>query len=181
MQYRAYVTDPGPAGRIAVEPVGDDYEEQEGDALFEVEPSLADLEAAFPVENLDAEKRAARALVSAAAEQARLRFVTPGSAKAMAYQEKAREAVEFLADDPAGQADPLKYPLIHAEVGATAEDAAGVAAVVAAKYQAFRLIEARIGGAEAAAQKAIAAAETVAAVDAVVAGLTWPAAPADQT
>jgi hypothetical protein len=56
------------------------------------------------------------AKVDQAAEAARNAFVTPGSAKAMVYVQKRREA-DLVADDPADPADPNNYPLLAASVG----------------------------------------------------------------
>ena len=175
--YRVYVNG---LGGIAVECMPNDYVAAPGEVLLPTYPTDGELDARFPDAVLRDARRKARAEVSRAAEAARKQFVTPGSAKAMAYQEKAREAVAYLAD-PDPQAE--NYLLLASEVGVTApveEGILGVAQVVAGKYQLFRQIEAVIGGTEAAAQKTVKEAESVEAIDAVIAGLTWPTAPQEE-
>jgi hypothetical protein len=162
----------GPTGSVRVQDDGDGAYIAHWDAaaIGAEQPDAAQLIADW-TPDLVALRAEARVKVSAAAEAARLQFVTPGSAKAMAYQEKAREATAFAADpDP----QPENYPLLQSEVEITADTLAGVAAVVAGKYQLFRQIEAVIGGTEAGAQKAIAEAATPEAIEAVIAGLAWP-------
>jgi hypothetical protein len=124
------------------------------------------------VPDLAVARARASAVISDAAEAARLRFVTPGSGKAMAYQEKAAEAKAYAA---AVSPVPEDYPLLAAEIGITAESLAGVAAIVLERYGAYKAIEAVIGGTEAAAKRAVIEAGSSAAVDAIVAALTWPA------
>ena len=109
--------------------------------------------------------------VAEAAETARLQFITPGSGKAMAYQEKAREAMAFLADAAPTE---VKYPLIYAEAGITAATAQGVAELVAARFETFRQIEAQIARTETGAKRDIAQAPSAAEIDAILAGLAWP-------
>lgn len=167
--FRAFVN---AEGSITVESMLDGYQAQPGEVLFADPPTEGQLDARFPDAVMAAARAKARAAISLQAEQARLQYVTAGSAKAMAYQEKAREAVAYLADpDP----DPADYPLLGAEVGVTAETLPAVAVVVNGKYQLFRQIEALIGGTEAAAQKAVKEAQSVETIDAVLAGLSWPA------
>jgi hypothetical protein len=121
-------------------------------------------------------KADARAKISDAAEAARLQFITPGSGKAMSYQEKKDQAIGFLADPLRGQEGHAEevYPLIYAEVGITDDEAEGVATVIVQRFEMFKQIEAVIGHTEALAQKAVREAGDVAAIDAVTAGLTWP-------
>lgn len=166
--FRAFVNG---SGSITVESMPPDYQAQPGEVLFADSPTAGELDARFPDAVLSTARTAARSKISAEAEEARLRFVTAGSGKAMAYQEKAREAVAYLAD---AAPNPANYPLLGSEVGITAPTLGQVAEVVAGKYQMFRQIEAAIGGMEAAAQKTVKEAEDVAAIDAALAGLSWP-------
>lgn len=65
------------------------------------------------------------AYIDGIAESARLRHITPGSAQAQVYLEKAEEASDFVA---AGYPEDLStYPFIKAEVQATEDDAKTVA------------------------------------------------------
>lgn len=60
-------------------------------------------------------------VIDTAAEKARLRHITPGSGQALAYLEKAEEAVDFVvAGYPSDLSD---YPWIRAEVEATGKSA----------------------------------------------------------
>jgi hypothetical protein len=118
---------------------------------------------------LDAIREQLSHRVSEEAEKQRLKYVTPGSAKAMVYSQKHDEARRFAADpDPA----PESYPLLSAEVGITAEDLAGVAQVVIATANTWLKIAAAIEHKEKQARLAIAQApddivsiETAAKVD----------------
>jgi hypothetical protein len=170
--FRAFVNR---LGTVSVESTATDYKPQPGEVLFADPPTDGELDARFPDAVLAAARAKARAFVSAKAEEVRLQFVTPGSGKAMAYQEKAQEAAKYLA---AADPNPADFPLLGSEVGITAPKEAGLAGVATAvvgKYQLFRQLEAQIGGMEAAAQKAIKDADDVGTIEAVVAGLTWPA------
>lgn len=77
---------------------------------------------------------AALATLATAVDNLRQHFVTPLTGQEMIYMAKASSASAFLADPTPTQA---KYPLIYAEVGLTAPDAAGVAQVFAAKAAAW--------------------------------------------
>lgn len=162
-------------GRPSWEHMPADYVPGPGEVMMADAPTPETLAAAFPTYPVTAfaeAKAEAAAIVSAAAERARLRFVSPGSGKAMAYQEKAKEADDFLADPAPTQ---LKYPLIFAEVGLTAPTPAEVAAVIRQRRDAFKQVEARISRAETAAKLSLAAAKDAAEVAAILADLTWPA------
>lgn len=137
------------------------------------EELLADDHADLRLFRLASMKAAAQAAVSEDAESIRMRFITPGAGKALAYQEKAAQARAFLADVSPTQA---KYPLIYAEVGITAENATAVATVIDGKYQQFRAIEAAIARVELGARKAIRDAAREEDVRAVLAGIAWPQA-----
>lgn len=76
------------------------------------------------------------------AEQVRLRFLTAGSGQAMVYQEKVEVAAEWVA--AGSPADASAFSLISAEIGITAEDAAGVVAVWQTMRAAWRQVAATI-------------------------------------
>jgi hypothetical protein len=174
MQFKAYVTE---GAAPSVEQVADDYQAAEGEVLFSGTPSVGQLSEAFPDAVLADAKAMARVQISAAAERARQQFISPGSGKALAYQEKANEAQDFLVDPTAGQEGHAAgmYPLIYAEVGITAETPLGVATVINGRFGMFKLIEAAIARMEAGAQKTVKEAESLAAILATMDGLTWPA------
>jgi hypothetical protein len=139
----------------------------------------AQLEAAFPGYDarVMAERvAAAKAQVDAAAEDARLRFLTPGSAQAMVYGQKEAEARALMAVIAAGTSiDPATYPHLSAEVGVTASSLEAVAAVVLAMAQQWLQISAMIEGRRLAAKVSIGAARDLGAIDAILGGLKWPA------
>jgi len=66
---------------------------------------------------LDERKAAAKLHIDVLAELSRQRFISPGAGQVATYQEKAEQAVDFVA---AGypEADIANYPFIHAEVQA---------------------------------------------------------------
>lgn len=105
-------------------------------------------------------RAAAKAAIDAAAEAARLVYVTPGSAQAMVYEQKFAEAQAFLAD-PTLTAEAA--PHLYSEVGITADTVAGVAGVIIAMRSAWlaksAAIEAARLGAKAAVDAALAPAE----------------------
>ncbi|GLK85675.1 hypothetical protein [Ancylobacter defluvii] len=108
--------------------------------------------------------------VDTAAERQRLKYITAGAGQAMTYQVKADEARRFALDT---SPDPAAYPLLAAEVGITAEDLAGVAAVVTANYTNWLVIGSAIEMARLGAKRAIDEAAT--AEDArAAAEVSWP-------
>ena len=72
-----------------------------------------------------------RQLVSAgidqAAENARLKYITPGAGQALTYQEKAAELARY---DETSQPRIADFPLLGAEIGITADSLTGVADAV---------------------------------------------------
>lgn len=78
---------------------------------------LDDALTAYVHDALKAPRDYAKSLIDMQAEQARLRYVTGGAGQAMAYQEKADEASDYVA---AGYpVDLSSYPFIQAEINAT--------------------------------------------------------------
>lgn len=115
-------------------------------------------------------RKAAQARVDAAAEAARLRWVTPGVVQQVIYEQKRREAAQLEADPSPNPAD---YPMLSAEVGITAPTLAEVGEVVrglsAAWLSAAASIEALRLGAKAAIETAPSEA-----VIATAEAVTWP-------
>lgn len=118
-------------------------------------------------------KVAAKARVSAAAESARYKYVTPGSAKAMSYQEVSKEAKTYVirvlsgADPLTDNGQPIAYPFLQARVasGRYPNLAAAVAGTVAISVN-WALIGAAIDEMEDRAKLQIDAAQTVQQIDA---------------
>lgn len=132
-----------------------------------------DARAAVVLENSKA--NAVRA-VNVSAEVAREAWITPGAGQAMSYREKAAEADDAVANHDA-QNPPTagKYPLLESEVPAKGADVLAVATLVAATRDQWKAIEAQINRTRVEAIDAIAAAAAPVDVDAVLAGLAWPA------
>jgi len=110
-------------------------------------------------------------VVDARAETERLKYITPGSGQAMTYQQKADEARRFVAAEAPVAAD---YPMLSGEVGVTADDIAGVAAVVKAAHEGWQVIGAAIEGVRLRAKKAINQAATVEDAEAAAGAVAWP-------
>lgn len=87
--------------------------------------------------NLDGWKIKLLTKIDIDAETARLRYITGGSGQAMTYQQKSQEAAAALVDP---FATVEKYPLLAAEIGITAPTLSGVASVVDAAYQNWRVV-----------------------------------------
>jgi hypothetical protein len=127
---------------------------------------------------LAALRTAASGKIDTAAETARLRFVTPGSAMQIVYYEKKTEAALFLATyadaTAALAAVPTAWPFLAAELGITATTLFAVATTIGATAAQWIGIAAAIEAIRMAAKLQVTTAATGAAIDAVVAGLTWP-------
>ncbi|WP_176083110.1 hypothetical protein [Martelella sp. HB161492] len=113
------------------------------------------------------------ALIDRLAETERANFITPGAGQAMAYSEKAAQAKAWLAASDPVTAD---YPMLAAEVGITGETIGDVAAAVNAAYLAWVTTGAAIEAIRLQAKADIASAETLAAAQAIIAGIIWPSA-----
>ncbi len=138
-------------------------------------PTLAECEA----EVLGLAVTEAKREIDAAAEVARLRFITAGSGQAMVYERKGQEADAAAADPSPAAAD---YPLLAAEVGITAPDTgdeavdiAAVASAVLAQRDLWVPVAAAIEATRLSAKQAVDAAADEAAIQAVLDGLAWPA------
>lgn len=122
------------------------------------------------VRDLTPLRAAAKAKVDAAAETARLAYVTPGSAQAMVYEQKFAEAQAFLADPTLTDA---AAPHLYSEVGITAGTVAEVAGVIIAMRSLWLVKSSQIEAARLGAKAAIDAATSPAAIDAA-AEVVWP-------
>jgi phosphotransferase system glucose/maltose/N-acetylglucosamine-specific IIC component len=119
--------------------------------------------------------------IDAAAEAARLLWITNGCGQSLEYNAlEAETASATAAPDPL---DPTVYPWLGTELAA--QIAAGnttmtlrqVAAMNAAQIAAWKAAGIAIRQTRRTAKLQIAAAPTAAAIDAIVAGVTWPAGP----
>lgn len=112
--------------------------------------------------------------IDAAAEQARLVWITGGAGQAMVYQRKAEEAKAFEAVVAGGGTpDPADYPILAAEVGITAPDLPGVVTTVQGLDAAWAQVAAAIEVLRLGAKATVAAAETAEAIQAAT-EITWP-------
>lgn len=155
----------------------------DGIVYVDAQPDLL-AERGVPAEAiLAAAKVAACEQIDAAAEVARLTFITPGAGQAMEYQEAITQAVSAL--DAAAAGRPVsaeEYPMLAATIGldrdpstgAAATDVLGVARAVKAGYAAFAVPGAAIRGLRLSAKAAIDAAGTLAAIEAA-ARVAFPA------
>lgn len=119
--------------------------------------------------DMSAVRLEAKAKISILAEEVRHRYITPGSGKAMSYQQVAQEAVRYGATGGAGtylfltaRVDSGRYPTLAAAAAAIQQIEAQWAAIGSA-----------IDQAEDAAKLAIDAATTVEQVQAAL-QITWP-------
>jgi hypothetical protein len=69
-----------------------------------------------PFKGLEDARDYAIAAIDSAAEQARLKYITPGSGQAMEYQQAIQEAKEFLSDSSGS------FPMLEATVSAGVAD-----------------------------------------------------------
>lgn len=123
-----------------------------------------------PVEvDLDAVKVEAVAKVDRAAEAYRMNFITPGFGQVMTYQQKLAEARAYLADT---SIEDSAIPHVVAEAAATGQSKQEVADEIVATFDSWQALSAVIEGKRMAAKAAIAAAETVEAVNAA-ANVSW--------
>jgi len=123
---------------------------------------------------LDSLRARAVAAIDAAAEQARLAWITGGAGQALVYQRKSDEARRYASVVAAeGTPEPSDYPVLAAEVGITAPDLAGVVAVVQGLDAAWAQVAAAIEALRLGAKAAVAAASDAAAIQAAPA-ITWP-------
>ncbi|OMQ42081.1 hypothetical protein [Ensifer sp. 1H6] len=96
------------------------------------------------------------------AEKYRLNFITAGSGQTMAYQQKLTEARAALVDPPALESD---IPHIVAEAALDGVSVADKAAEIIATFEQWQVVSASIEAKRLGAKKAVAAAETAAAIE----------------
>lgn len=106
--------------------------------------------------NLDPVRQALYQQIDAAAENVRLRFITPGAGQAITYIWKAQEAKAYLQDASA------ETPILTAEAAAVGTTVAALAAEVEAATQAWLNIGTKIEAARRAAKTEVAAASNIA-------------------
>ncbi|MDX3929235.1 MAG: hypothetical protein QHC90_25965 [Shinella sp.] len=119
--------------------------------------------------DLDALKADALKRIDRSAETYRLNFITPGDGQVMAYQQKLVEARAFVADPEIAAAE---IPHLTAEAPVDGVTIAEKAAEIVATFEAWQTISAAIEGKRMAAKKAVAEAETAAAI-ASAATVNW--------
>lgn len=127
------------------------------------------------VPDIVAERAKAIAQIEGEAEQARLRYVTAGSAKAMVYREQYAEAKEIKAKIAKGETPaPADYVLAAGRGALKALTLEQVADEWVAKGEAWKLAARAIDDAAETAKDAIAAAVDVAEIVAILNGTKWP-------
>lgn len=118
----------------------------------------------------------ARALVNGTVGDMRARFITVMVGQEMIYREKKAEAESYTATAPVYPLSLDDYPFIAAEVGVTAPTAKDVAELWLAQAALWKTIGAQLETLRLSAIAAIAAAPTVAAVDAALSSFEASAA-----
>lgn len=121
-------------------------------------------------------------LANIAAEQARLRFLTPGGGKMMSYRDKLDEAVDLLTAFPTANdfdtADPAPapgtWPILESEVGHKGNTAWEVADLIHTTYQAWKIIEGQINATNLQAKVDLDAATTEREAEELLRALSWP-------
>jgi hypothetical protein len=120
-------------------------------------------------------KEIAKHLVDRQAGNARELYITETPGQQMVYQQKAEEALACKSViDAAGTPDPDDYPHLVAEVGTTAEDLAGVTAIILARRALWIATSAEIEGLRSASKAAIDEATDEAGILAASTGIAWP-------
>ena len=125
-------------------------------------------------------KQHLKAQVAADAEACRLKFVTPGSGKAMTYLEKHNQASAVLelgeaaANALTTEQCQQQFPTLAASVGVEAPALWSCAQIIIARYEAWATVSYAIERAELAGKKAISDASDAAAARAAYEAITWP-------
>ncbi|WP_449255193.1 hypothetical protein [Bosea sp. (in: a-proteobacteria)] len=123
------------------------------------------------VDQLARLKERRKSEIDAEAERQRLRWITPGAGQAMTYARKVEQAKAVLVDHDSMPAD---YPMLAASIGIDGADLLAVANLVIAMDQSWEQIGAAIEQARLGAKKAVDAAGTISAANAVE--VIWPGA-----
>ena len=158
----AVVTDPSydPATQTKSGPV-DAYDGTDATRVYSVAAITVDL---------DDYKLNARIQIDGESELTRLRFITNGAGQAMAYQEKADEATDYVV---AGYpADLTSYPFIQAEVNATGKNATQAADDILATRSAWIAVSAAIEEIRLGAKKQVNEAANTGEIDTIVTNAT---------
>lgn len=121
--------------------------------------------------DLDKLKSDLAAAVDAAAEVARLKYITPGAGQAMTYQQKVEEAKRLQAAE--GTPNAADYPMLSAEVGITGKTLVAVGEAVLASFAQWQQVGAQIEGLRLGAKAKIGAAKSEKTVRAA-AVVDWP-------
>lgn len=165
----------------SVEAVAPGYQAGAGEVLFATEPSDADLLGAFP-SYLDGLKATAKALVDAEAERSRQQWITPGAGQALVYEAKRGEAEAWAAALPTPALADYSFMRARAarlngvaDVDVTQGQMQAVAKEWTARAAAWIAAGIAIEEKRESAKEAIDVAADQAAIDAVLAGLAWPA------
>jgi len=108
-------------------------------------------------------KTKAKEAIDYMAEVVRLKYVTPGSAQAMTYQEKGEEAADYVA--ASYPADLSSYPFIQAEINATGKTKEAAADDILAQKAAWIAVGASIEEERLSGKKAVDDATDESAVD----------------
>jgi hypothetical protein len=118
-----------------------------------------------------------KTLVDAAAEAARLRFITPGTGQALVYEAKRTEAARWHAAGEPAEPDAALYPWAAARAATFSMTVAAVLAEWLAQANAWGAVGRAIETLREGANAAIAAAETEEAARAIATAILWPAPP----
>lgn len=116
-------------------------------------------------------KLSLKAIIDAAAEDERLKYITPGNGQVMTYQQKVAEAQAFKA---ASNPQPSDYPMLSSEVGITAETIGEVTDVILEAFAQWQQIGAMIESIRLGAKRDIDVAEDEAEARAIVDAIEWP-------
>lgn len=146
----------------------------EGDAYIEALPALLAAQAARlapPAPTLEQARAAAVVEVNRLAGEARSRIGTNIPFQGDLYQMKAAEAARWVLDT---EPTAAKYPIMYAEAAARGMEPAAVRAEYAYNAQAWPQIMAALEAVRMGTRAALAAAETVEEVEAILAAVEWP-------
>ncbi len=124
--------------------------------------------------NLSRHKETMCSSVDNAAEALRNTVVSPGSAQAMTYIDKERQALAYLASE-----NPVdsEYPALVAEIGINGDTARDVASTIAAYAAAWRTWNATVENVRLTAKKQIKESLYVVAIDDIMRSISWPEIP----
>lgn len=120
---------------------------------------------------LDGARAAAGAEIDTAAENARLKYLTPGMGQGLTYQAKAEELRRYDADTNPVKAD---YPYLAAEVGITGPSLTAVADAVRSAMSTWSVAGVEIERTRLKAKADIVKASSVEQISAVLNAIVWP-------